>query len=522
MCLILTTGTEDGIMETAAKSMKGMRYIKTIFVLFPKKRSEATIYGTVEAIFNWAWRKQYINTLLVTRSNNIFIYEPYPVANILNITNKWSARNFFNMANRRDFKGYVIHTPVYQDFPRVFYMHRQRAGVRNIFQLSGVSGNLFTTFLRHINATLNDTTAANASSERKEPFNISRIIEMVADKKLEISVNSFTSMLIPTSGVSYPMGINDWCLMVPYQNPTPDNKFMRRTLQTSTLLMIAITFFYISLGIWLCSPYGKRDLSLSFLQAIGSLMLTTPMKILQLPRWRMRLIFIVLFVFGFHLTNLYLSTMASLLTASSEPPQIDTIEDVIAARLPIMITDYEYEALRTYHLPQKFMDLIIVVNKLEMDQHRDCLNTSFGYSTQTDRWKFLDSQQRFLKKPLFRLSKICVGPFYHVYPLQRDSHLARSLKNFIILSTDMGLLPHWEKETFADALFLGYVHMMKLEDHLMPLNLNFFRSIWIIWCMGLICSIVVFIFEVKWVLLCEIFQICVNLLKKLRNKIFEK
>uniref|UniRef100_A0A1I8N6Z1 Ionotropic glutamate receptor C-terminal domain-containing protein n=1 Tax=Musca domestica TaxID=7370 RepID=A0A1I8N6Z1_MUSDO len=514
MCLVFTSGEEDAIMETTAASMKGIRSIQTIFVLYSVSQTEDT-FEVVSAIFSWAWKKQFMNTLLITLWNNIFIYDPYPRGRVVNITDNWSLENLFNFMERKDFKGYVIHTPVQRDFPRVFYMGRQRASRRNTTKLSGISGSLFRAFMKSINATLNYT------SSPEEPKNIFQIIELVGNKSLEISVNSYTAMFKTISGLSYPVGINDWCLMVPYLNRTKANHFLSRSFHPSTWALIGFSCLYISLGIWLCSPPRQKDLSKSFLQAICSLMLIAPLKVLQLRLWRMRLLFVLLFVFGFLLTNIYLSKMASLLTAYSEPQQINSIEDIIGAQLPIMMMDYEYEVLLSYNFPQQFMDLIITVNKSQMDEHRDRLNTSYAYSSQTDRWKFLDMQQRFLKTPLFRLSQICIGPFFHVFPVQKDSHLDKPLKDFIILASDMGLLAHWKKVSFADALFLGYVQMIKIDEGLMPLNLHFFRSIWIIWSMGLVLSAVVFLVELNWALFCKIIDLIVDFLKKLRNKIYE-
>ncbi|XP_005181639.2 uncharacterized protein LOC101891109 [Musca domestica] len=493
LCLVLTTAPNDPIMRVASIGLKGLRYVRTLFILFPfaGEDSNEELYETICQIYHWVWRKQFINTALLTIRNGIFIHDPYPEPSIANLTHNWTAEQFFVTSNM-DFKGYEIRTPIHHDLPRVFYMTKPRRFITKNHFVSGVSGKLFTSFVEFINATFNETTTNELGTQ---PVNLSDIIRKVGGKRLEISLHSYTDMLPKKSGTSYPIGINDWCIMVPYHNRTPDHRFIKSSFRTYAWYLVIFSIAYITLGIWFCTPTPQRDLSLSFIQAICSLLLIPPLRVLTLPCCRMRFIFIILFVLGFITTNWYVSKMASFLTASKEPQQINTIADVIAAKLPIMIMSYEYQVLKDYNFPQAFMDLIINATKPQMDMHRDRLNTTYGYSTQTDRWNFINIQQRYLRKPIFRLSDICIGPYYHIYPIQKDSHLARPLQTFILLASDVGLIDHWENEAFADALHLGYVHMMTVDEILPPLSLSFFRSIWLLWAMGVLLSIAVFAFE---------------------------
>lgn len=520
LVLVLTTERDDPIMEVAALSLKGVRFFKTIFILFPIVETDdfyhsfeeySRFYENIRQIYEWVWKKQFTNTALITVRNYVFRHEPYPTPNVVNMTENWTAKSFF-VRTGGDFQGYVINTPVRYDLPRVFYMTKQPQANRPTHPVSGVSGKMFTAFVKSINATFNESQTDNLENV---PLDINEIIRMIEEKKIEISMHSFTGMFNSNAGASYPIGINDWCIMVPFRDRSPEHGYLRNSFHQYTWYLICFSVLYCTVGIWICSPVSKRDLSLSFLQAICSLLLIAPLRILQIPTLQIRFIFLLLFVMGFLITNLYVSKMASFLTASPEQPQINTVQDVIDTKLPIMIMDYEYEILESYHYPQMFMDLLVKANKYEMDKHRDRFNTSYGYSIQSDRWNFLNIQQRYLKKPLFRLSQICIGPYYHAFPLQKDSHLSRPLQSFIMATSQVGLMTYWKKEAFADALYLGYVRMLIVKESLLPLSTSFFRSIWYVWWMGLIISGVAFCLEMKGVTWQNSKEVCSRTLKKL-------
>uniref|UniRef100_A0A1I8Q8F0 Ionotropic glutamate receptor C-terminal domain-containing protein n=1 Tax=Stomoxys calcitrans TaxID=35570 RepID=A0A1I8Q8F0_STOCA len=507
LCLVLTTGFDDPIMKLASVGMRGVRFLKTIFIYFPILSSKEyyhslkdykRLYEGIRRLYAWIWRKQFINCLLMTVDNNIFIHEPYPTLQIINVTSQWNSSTFF-MDYSTDFKGYVIDSPVRYDLPRVFFMTGPRYGLgKKKPHVSGVSGKLFMIFVDYIKANYNES---KFDGYEYEALDLAEIINKIDQKELEISMNSYTGILGSNIGSSYPIGINDWCIMVPYRNETPAHMYLQKSFRPYTWYLMCFSVFYIALGLWLSTPPSRRDISLSLLQAICSMVLISPLRIFKVPSTRIRFLFVLLFIMGFFITNLYLTKMASFLTASPEVPQINTVQDVIDAKLPIMIANYEYDIMMSNNFPAEFMALMVPVSKGEMDKHRDKFNNSFGYSIQSDRWDFLSIQQRFMKKPMFRLSEICMGPFYHVYPIQKDSHLAKPLQEFIMSAFQFGLVSYWNAEAFADALYLDYVTIIVEEDNFVPLSLTFFRSIWIVWWFGLLFSGLAFCLEIKWHLL---------------------
>ncbi|XP_018794892.1 PREDICTED: uncharacterized protein LOC108972660 [Bactrocera latifrons] len=497
--LVFTTGPNDTVMPLAAESMKLVRILKTVFILTTMieldeydERNESIYANLVNETYTWIWHEQFLNTILLTVRDNIYILEPYPELKIVNKTANWDVKDFF-IDYYDNLKGYMFDTIVRYDLPRVFDRHYESGELK----ISGTSGKLFTTFLKSINATLVESNVANSPFE---PALMGDVVELIVNRTIELSPHSQTALFaMDHVGTSYPIGINDWCIMVPFYNRSPEHLYLLRSFQNTTWLLVLFAVVYISIALWLCAPQRPIDYSNALLQAICSMLSIAPTTLFNTLNLRMSFLFFYLFVLGFITSNWYTTKIASYLMTSLPSAQIDTVDDVIGANLRIKVLDYEYERLESMPVqyPQRFLAQVDIVDKLFMDQHRDTMNTSYGYSIQTDRWEFLSMQQQFLQNPVFRLSEICMGPFHHVFPMYADSHLQTPLKYFILHATQSGLLTYWKKSTFAEALRLRLVKIMLIHEDPRPLSMRFLRPIWYVWWFGLILAGIVFLCEWK-------------------------
>ncbi|XP_030387843.1 uncharacterized protein LOC115634320 [Scaptodrosophila lebanonensis] len=503
LVIIYTTERDDPIMEFASSSLRGLRWLKTIFILIPFLGTSEfyadfethTQFGSlIKTTYEWVWRQQFINTLLLTIKDNVYIQNPYPTPTVINKTGDWRAEEFFQVY-WTDMQGYVVRSPIMYDMPRVFKSYRTSNSYEQSF-VRGTSGNLFLAFLESVNATLVDT-SANYSMNF---LNLEFFLNLVSQGVYETLVHSFTAMGIHAIDQSYPIGINDWCFMVPYRNQSPEHLYMRDALQRSSWILIFFTVIYMSFAIWWCSPLRPRDLGAAFLQSICSLTNATPLAVLKSQSLRMRTLFVLFFVMGLVTSTMYISKMASYFTSAPSRRQLNSVQDIIDANLKLKVLDFEYEHMLRFpkQFTSRFLQQVEIVEKRDFDIYRDTLNASHGYSVTSDRWVFLDQQQQHLRKPLFRLTNICSGPFYHVYPISRDSHLRSPLQGFIMIVMQSGIMDHWSSEAFLEALHLGYLHMAIVNDQPKPLSLSFFSSIVRTWCVGLLLAGLAFALEMKW------------------------
>ncbi|XP_004522976.1 uncharacterized protein LOC101460368 [Ceratitis capitata] len=502
LSMVFTTGPNDTVMSLAAESLKHLHVLKTIFILttnteeanayWDNGSAECDISTLINETYAWIWAEEFLNTILLTAQDNVFILDPYPELQVINKTGNWQVKDFF-IDYYDDLKGYVLNTVIRYDLPRVFN-HRH---VNNRLQLSGTSGKLFTTFMKSINATIGDFDMANSPYE---PAVMGEVIELVANRTIELSPHSLTALFaIDNIGTSYPIGINDWCIMVPFYNSSPEHLYLLHSFQNSTWLLVLFALIYISIALWLCTPQRPREYSTALLQALCSMLSIAPTTFFNTHNLRLSFLFFYLFVLGFITSNWYTTKIASYLITSLPSAQLHTVDDVVRAQLRIKVFDYEYKRLETMpeQYPQRFLAQVDIVDKQFMDQHRETMNTSYGYSIQTDRWEFLNMQQQFLQKPLFRLSEICMGPFHHVFPMSHDSHLQIPLKFFIMHATQSGLLTYWQKSAFTDALSLRLVKIMLIHEDPRPLSMSFLRPIWCVWVLGLILAFIIFVCELK-------------------------
>lgn len=498
LVLIFTTHRSDPIMEVASETLTGIRWLKTIFVLFPYL-SSANYHENFETftqfsniyhdILRWSWTKQFINTLLLTISNNVYQLNPYPTQQFVNKTDHWSTQDFFRPLSS-NMMGYVVNTPVFYDMPRVF----KGADQKTVY---GTSGKLFLGFLDFVNASMHDT-SANLSMTT---FNLPNLLELVAQGVYETLIHSYTDLIGNYSvSFSYPIGINDWCLMVPYRNDSLQELYVREALQNNVWLLLILTMLYMGFALWLCSPQRPRDLSAALLQCICSLTNSPPTSIVRTRARRMRYLYLVLTIMGMVASNMYISKMASYFTSPPPERQMNTPQDIIDANLIIYVQDFEYDALaRKKELyTARFLQQIVVADANFIQRHRDLLNTTFGYFISSDRWELIVMLQKHLRVPVFRLTEICSGPFFHVYPMHLDSHLQSPLQNFILISQESGLRHHWKWQSFWEALYMRVIRLIILDEQPQPLSMTFLSSMMRTWCMGLILAGTVFILEMKW------------------------
>lgn len=466
LSIIIANNFYDPIKSSVDTMLTGFRTNKSIFINFNLSKLQ------LNAMISWIWNHQFTNTILIhgysQNDTRVWTFKPYPVLRGLDITDKPFDSYFSDEI--RDFEGYELKVPIKNDVPRILL-----SGGENSTNISGLIGKVFVGFLDHNNISLKNT--ARQMKSRSKGIDMEEIFDNFVHGDLEISVHIYT--LLDTKGEeerpvvakSYPVEIIKWCLMVPMKNEIPKSLYIVFPFGMGVWMSVFGSVLYVSVIFKTISYFQPVQNNIdNFIILTTSIAFVFNMngfkKAPHNPSMMMFAIFGMLFAFGFVITNMYLASLSSFLTVTVFGKQINSLEDIVKENLTIQSLShtnmYMRKALNLSESMQKFF-----INEDDIDlfnDNRDHLNTAYGYPITTDRWKFLDIQQKQLTNKRFRLSDICFANVFSAYMMKYDSHLQRPLEDFIMKARDAGLFSHWVDETFDIAVHMKFLKMLQNEE----------------------------------------------------------
>lgn len=335
--------------------------------------------------------------------------------------------------------------------------------------------------------------------------NLEDILQLIQTKQIEISIHPYGLYNRSAIGGSYSLFSVDWCLIVPIQKEIPRYLYIVRPLNWRTWILILISVFYISLvlnifdwiiedkGVW---RYGR--LGEGVLNAIAFIINIPPTFRLDSAHWKhITGVYIFLLVLGFIVTSYYTTLLASFMTTTVFRDNLNTIDDLIDAGIPIMTQNFDAERLLPRNTSsEKIKSILQIVSPEIYNGHRNKFNQSFAYLASSDRWKFLVKQQQYSQRPMFRFSDICFIQNLPVnFLMEYDSHLGESLKDFIMRVHSSGLVYYWAERDFELAVSMGEMKRYHNQVGASPVTLETLRYVWLLWSVGLTLSAFVFAVE---------------------------
>lgn len=491
LSIIVSNNATDTIMTTVDDMLRGLRTNKSIFVLFNINTIQ------IKSMIIWFWKRQFINTIIIyghsQNETRIRTFKPYPSMYDIDITSE-PVDSFF-MDNIKDFKGYELKVPIKNDIPRILLN-----GDENSTHLSGLIGKVFVEFLEHNNISLKNT--ANEMKSKSKGIDMVEIFNQFLDDNLEISVHIYTLLETKAEGeekavvtLSYPVEIIKWCLMVPMKNEIPKSLVIVFPFQMGVWMTVFGSVLYVSMVFKLLGYFHPARKNVD-----NFLILTTAIafvfnmngftKIPHNPSIMTFGIFGMLFAFGFIITNMYMAYLSSFLTVTVFGKQINSLEEIASENLTIQSLNHTHMYMKNaLNLSQQMLDFFQVEDDIDLFiENRDLFNTAYGYPITTDRWKFLENQQKQLTNKRFRLSDICFANVFSAYMMKYDSHLEAPLNRFIMRARDAGLFSHWEGETFNLAVHKKLIKMLPNEEELKTFTVVHFYLVFLLllacWFLG--------------------------------------
>lgn len=167
-----------------------------------------------------------------------------------------------------------------------------------------------------------------------------RIMHLVKRQIFDISPYIYTLNSSSFPFFSYPLEIVQWRLMIPIQQEIPKHLYIFYPFTEDIWVMITAFCFYFGIALKIISILKSIQID-SLLYPLAITMGTSASPINN-EHLILRLACLLLFLYGFLLSNFYLSILSSFLTSTIHGRQISSLEDVLHCKIPIAIS-YEVD-----------------------------------------------------------------------------------------------------------------------------------------------------------------------------------
>lgn len=464
LSIVFTSGPDDAIMDVYDRALSSRHNTFSFVIMLNSITDFDVVVQFLQDLRRRKFQKPMLYYVSDDRRNQIYGYTLFPhfeVINRANYLDELSAEYTRFVAGGLDTLGYKICTPLRQDLPGVFHVPDTSS---KIASWQGSTFSLLKLYTDYINATL-------VSYKMPKDRLGGNVIDMKAAMDLlrhdEITFLAHAYALFYEDDIislSYPIGVVRWCLMVPIWNSVTTIFYPLEPFDELTWWCIVVVFGALLLVQTLCCLLqGTHELATRLSDGIlRSFCLSTGISapsLMAAPNTLDFFIFTTFFFYGFFLTANYTSLLGSILTVTSFRAQFNTMDDLIAANLSVLIIDYELEFLHSggLALPANFSRLIKPVDAATFVKYQYNFNTNYAYFVTEEKWHFLDLQQQYLKPGIFKFSNICFGSYFLAFPMQRDSLFYRSLEYYTFRMHSSGLMDHYERTAFDYAAHTGLV-----------------------------------------------------------------
>lgn len=318
--------------------------------------------------------------------------------------------------------------------------------------------------------------------------------------------------------IGYPLLKTDVCFMLPILDEFKPQEFLKKPYKLEVWIAIAGVIIYFTFSLRLLT---NMDIMISFLESISISCGSVCVGVIS-KATRIRLVYILLFVYGFIVWNQHNSILSSYLTTPNKGQKIDTLKKIKETGIKVWynVDDRSYKnmyliipkiaAYRIHHLKKQFSS--ILYNKFY--NNLKIYNTSQGYMIPEFMWNTFKYAQLLLKRKLFSYTNICptCGFVYPINPDVESPDMEEMFSYFTIRAQECGLTYIWTQFTYYDVKF----KFLRMEIRSWKvIGFKFFEVTWWIGGVGMILSLVVFAAEIA------IFKVCnVKLFRNISFKFY--
>ncbi|CAD7076983.1 unnamed protein product [Hermetia illucens] len=439
--------------------------------------------------FEYMWTKKVLDVVAIfdseSASNQVFTYNPFPTFKVENISGQ---RDIFpdKLGNLH---GFPITTLIKRDEPRIF-RYKDHSGRT---KLGGYAAKIFLAFLKKHNATLEEYLMPNTTY-----LNIEALLNLLSGGNVSISMHPYGQLGLPCDG-SYPIGFINECIMVPAPQEISPDKYLLVSFPSQVWMLLFVTaILTLTQNLYLNKfMTGKFELGLAFLDTVSGLVCQPFGSSARNNSWKQRCVRISVAIFGFFIASIYGSRLASVFVTKLFEPPLETKEDMIQAKLKILMVQLDFDYLGNTIEPQEFRDLIVPTGIDVVSTYRSFFNSSYGCAVPDDKASFFLLQQKYLKRRLVLCTTVCIAKLHLGFFMPVDSPFKEMFNKVLLQTFQSGLYFKWYEDAFDEAVEAGiFTRQMIAENMETSISVAHLTLAWALLLYGLSCSLVCFLIEI--------------------------
>ncbi|KAH8269460.1 hypothetical protein KR018_003422 [Drosophila ironensis] len=361
-----------------------------------------------------------------------------------------------------------------------------------------------TQFIKNYVSTLNATLEIIWDLVPEEGMSIVEHVVRKTDKsKIDFPMAYFAPQMGNASRKGIPIEISSWFLMLPMEPPLPRSRFFLN-LGLQSMIPMAIL-----MAVVLCNAHrveaGLRPglpcfcITNKILRGI----LAQPFVLPRLLSPKLMLIYWLLLISGFFMSNYYIANLATWLVHPPAGKQIGSWKQLSNSNFKILIVQSDLDLLREVignELIDTYIDTFQLADTVEFQKRRLSMDGSNAYPVTNNLWPILQLSQERLHRPIYRKSpEFVFVPFLPLsLPLPDNCIFRRSIQLYLGRTAQSGLYEFWFRKSFDEMVRLRKITNKVDRNYQIYQDLTWhnFYLVWLAYMALILISLVVFLVEI--------------------------
>ncbi|KNC31723.1 hypothetical protein FF38_07066 [Lucilia cuprina] len=469
------------ILEKLVNILKFMHFTTILWIL--DVETEQVKY--VQKISELCWHQGFVRVVFICKQN-MYTYTPLPIVKVLKLT---SLKQFYKLKDIVNYHQVALRFPITSSPPRCY----RYTDPKGNFVYAGYFYEILMIFIKQYNFKFIEY-PSDYNSNNKEVL----LQDLVSNKIDALPFMAYHNRNYAASDVLWNVNV---VIMVPNAKPISKYLYFVKPFkhQIWLLYLLLVIIYSLLLGLVIYVKNKKMDFSKSLIYVLSLSIYQHHLNIFKNFGLISNLVYILLFLFGFIMVQMYLCKLSSMLVLTIYEPQIETVQDISATDLKVFMykPDLKHFVSKSA-LTSIILERIILTDGIDLDNKRRSLNASYFHMGFEDKINFFLLQQKFLKVPLVQLIHpvILTEPIF--FTMRHNLPYIQLFNRYLKYLADSGLLQKILQNIEKDGIQSGEIYYFKdkeeLNDNL--LSLEYFYAPLVLYICGIALSFIAFLMEI--------------------------